>query len=145
MLRLPRSIHIVLLFVAMAGASALARAQQPVQWRSLGWFPFEEVTGKRDSVMKSARSLAFDTYLFRTDYRADRTAANGKQWRSAYLTAQIDCGKRTLRIIRTDYYSIDSTFVDTVPADITFTAAEIAKQDVWVAFYNFACAIRKEP
>ena len=138
--------------ISLIAAMAIARplileAQQPVKWQPLGWFYYDEVTGQRDSVSKFARKLEFDTYLLRTDYRTDRTTTTGSHWRSAYLMAQIDCGKRTMQLIRTDFYTKDSTFVDTSPTGVSpvLTMAMIEKADGWIAFYNFACTMQKQP
>lgn len=135
----------LMLFAALGATCLPARAhsQAATTWRSLGWSTFEEVTGKRDSVQKFARNFGLDIYVLRTMYRSDRTNAEGKAWRNSYMTARIDCGKRTMELLRFDYYNADSTLVGTVAGGITFTADMIATSDSWTAFYNYSCALRK--
>jgi hypothetical protein len=132
-------------FLLALGASqpALLRAQASVQWHPLGWHQFTEVTGKIDSTMSFVRELGLKRYVLRTDYRADRITTKGLHWRSTYMTASVDCGARTLEILRYDFYAADSTLVDTDPDPLpVFTAEMIAKADKFRELYNFACSIR---
>lgn len=118
-------------------------AQAPVRWQALGWSYFDDVTGRPDSTAKFAREIGPNMFVFRTDYRSDRTTSTGARWRSSYLTARIDCGQRTMEFIRRDYFANDSTLVRTLPGGLTLSGAMIQSSEGFTLYYNFACTIRK--
>ena len=133
-------------FIAVAVATS-TRAQQQGDWQFLRYKESEDIiTGRRDTVTQYVRELGAGAYILRTDYPSDHFTSSGEPWRSSYQTAQFDCGERTMRLMRNDYYSRDGTFVAVVDGrGITLTADMIAKGDDWVTLYNFACGIQKSP
>jgi hypothetical protein len=126
---------------AQSSAVTSPNAQEAPEWRPLGTTVSFDVTGQPDTIMKFAREVGAKLYVLRSDYSRDRVTSDGAHWRSSYLTARIDCGERTMQLLRTDYYTSDHTFVNVVKMEVTLTAAMVAPITDWAAFYNFACGI----
>ncbi|HEY9228599.1 MAG TPA: hypothetical protein VIP11_18235 [Gemmatimonadaceae bacterium] len=90
------------------------------------------------------RQMAGNVYVRRSSYRTDRIGNDGAKWRNAYMFATIDCGQRTMTLLRNEYYASDSALVDALPLNSPPISAErIGLSDGLRDFYNAACGIAK--
>lgn len=117
-------------------------AQSTSPWVAIGWSSFADVTGRRDSTLKSVRADGADTFTLRSEYRSDRHTSDGKSWRTSYSTLMVDCGRRSIAWVRIDYVSAAGERVTETAPGVVVGEKEIRLFPDFVYVFNEACTIK---
>jgi hypothetical protein len=102
-----------------------------------------DATGRLVTVTKFARELLAGVYVLRTDYPTDQVSADGRSWRTSYLTAHVNCHDQTMHLVRFDYHSAGGERVSTIdgrntPMTLNVIARLSAENDFF-QLYRYAC------
>ena len=132
------------LLSVLSGRSS-AQTQQADVWHILNRQLAEDITGRRDTAVESARKLSdnslFTVAVLRTVYQHPRFTAQGKPWQTKYFSAMMDCSAATLSPMRLDYYNGDAFLDASDMRGVTFKRDVFEADADWKELFNFACSM----